>query len=197
MSSETTFRVALVLLLIPTAAIGLYHRIRANSGERISHREEGYVFAAALRLAGLVLGISTLGYLFFSAPFRWATIPLPIWSRWLGFVIGASGPLLMYWTMSSLGRNLTDTVVTRADATLVTHGPYRWVRHPYYVTAAILILAVTLLTCNWMIGLSGFVVMTMLVVRVSKEEQMLIERFGSQYREYMRTTPRFFPHVRS
>ena len=60
----------------------------------------------------------------------------------------------MYWTLSSLGTNLTDTVVTRAEATLVTHGPYRWVRHPYYVTAALLMGSVTLLTANWLIGAS-------------------------------------------
>jgi len=34
----------------------------------------------------------------------------------------------MYWTLSNLGKNLTDTVVTRAGATLVTTGPYRLVR---------------------------------------------------------------------
>jgi protein-S-isoprenylcysteine O-methyltransferase Ste14 len=45
--------------------------------------------------------------------------------RWFGVMweSGCSG--LMYWTLSSLGKNLTDTVVTRAEATLVTHGPYR------------------------------------------------------------------------
>ena len=193
--TENYFRVALVLLLIPTFAVGAYHRIRAASGETISHREEGYLFATALRLVALVLWIGTFGYLFFPAYFQWTAMPLPSWLRWLGLVLGAFGPLLMYWTMSSLCKNLTDTVVTRAGATLVTHGPYRWVRHPFYVTAALLIFSVTLLTANWLIGLSGLTVMVLLVVRTAKEEQMLIDRFGEEYRQYISTTGRFFPRL--
>jgi protein-S-isoprenylcysteine O-methyltransferase Ste14 len=99
----------------------------------------------------------------------------------------------MYWTLSSLGKNLTDTVVARAEAKLVTHGPYRWVRHPFYVTAVLLMASVTLLTANWLIGVSSLVVLALLAIRTPKEEQMLIERFGQEYRDYMARTGRFVP----
>jgi protein-S-isoprenylcysteine O-methyltransferase Ste14 len=198
MPSENPFRIALVVVIVLTMAIGVYYRIRAaKSGEKISHRDEGYVFATVLRLTGLVLWISTLGYLIFPAYFHWAAMPLPIWLRWIGVVSGALCSLLMYWTLSSLGKNLTDTVVTRAEATLVTNGPYRWVRHPFYVTAALLMASVTLLTANWLIGVSGVVVLTLLAIRTPKEEQMLIKRFGQQYRDYMAKTGRFIPRIAS
>lgn len=196
MSSENPFRIALIGVIALTMAVTVYHRVRAaSSGEKISHRDEGYLFAAALRLAGLGLWISTFGYLFFPAYFRWASLPLHPSVRWLGVVAGAGCSLLMYWTLSSLGKNLTDTVVTRAEATLVTHGPYRWVRHPFYVTAALLMGAVTLLTANWLIGVSSVLVLGMLAIRTPKEEQMLIDRFGQSYRDYMAKTGRFFPRI--
>ncbi len=177
-----------------TMAVTVYHRIQAaSSGERISHKKEGYLFAAVLRLAGLGLWISTLGYLLFPASFSWASMPLPLWLRWSGVVSGFLCSLLLYWTLSSLGKNLTDTVVTRAEATLVTHGPYRWVRHPFYLTAALLMASVTLLTANWLIGVSSALVLVLLALRTPKEEQMLIERFGQQYRDYMEKTGRFVP----
>jgi protein-S-isoprenylcysteine O-methyltransferase Ste14 len=119
---------------------------------------------------------------------------LPPWLRWLGVVAGGLCSVLMYWTLSSLGRNLTDTVVTRAQATLVTHGPYRWVRHPFYVTAALLMLSATVLTANWLIGVSSLLVLGLLAIRTPKEEQMLIARFGEEYRQYMASTGRFFPN---
>src|SRR6185369_1694435 len=109
---------------------------------------------------------------------EWATFTLPVWVRWVGVVLGISCSLLMYWTLSSLGKNLTDTVVARANAILVTHGPYRWVRHPFYVTAALLMASVTLLTANWLIGLTSLIVLVLLAVRTPKEEAMLIKRFG-------------------
>jgi len=83
--------------------------------------------------------------------------------------------------------------VTRSQATLITRGPYRWVRHPFYVTAALLMFSVTLLTANWLIGASGLVVLALLAIRTPKEEQMLVERFGDEYRKYMAKTGRFFP----
>lgn len=196
MPSETPYRIALVVVVMLTMAVTAYHRLQAAaSGEKISHKEEGYLFAAVLRLAGLCLWIGAFGYLFFPASFRWAALPLPAGVRWLGVAMGVSCSLLMYWTLSSLGRNLTDTVVTRANAHLVTHGPYRWVRHPFYVTAALLMLSVTLLAANWLIGVSSLLVLALLAVRTPKEEQMLINRFGQPYRDYMATTGRFLPRI--
>jgi protein-S-isoprenylcysteine O-methyltransferase Ste14 len=99
----------------------------------------------------------------------------------------------MYCTLINLGRNLTDTVMTRANATLVTSGPYRWVRHPFYLSFALLMLAAMLLSANWFIGLSALVVLLMLVLRTPKEEQKLVEKFGEDYRAYVTMTGRFFP----
>jgi protein-S-isoprenylcysteine O-methyltransferase Ste14 len=93
----------------------------------------------------------------------------------------------------SLGPNLTDTVVTRREHTLVTHGPYRWVRHPFYGVGFLGLLAVTLMTANWFIALTGAVVIALLVHRTRTEEVKLIERFGDEYRAYRERTGAFFP----
>ena len=196
MPSETPFRIALLVNMSVTMSIAGYHRWQAaSSGERISHKEEGYLFATVLRLAGLCLWITTFTYLLSPASVQWAAMSLPPWLRWCGVVIGIMCLLVIYWTLTSLSKNLTDTVVTRADANLVTHGPYRWVRHPFYVTVALLIASVTLLSANWLIGLSGLIVMALLTIRTPKEERMLIERFGQQYRDYMAKTGRFVPRI--
>ena len=55
--------------------------------------------------------------------------------------------------------------------------------------------SVTVLTSNWFIGVSSAAVLAMLAIRTPKEEQMLIERFGQQYREYMVKTGRFLPRI--
>ncbi len=154
---------------------------------------KGFLFAIVLRLSGLCLMVATIGYVAFPSFVQWASFPLPTWIRWLGIVTGMLCSFLMYWTLSSLGKNLTDTVVTRAEATLITHGPYRWVRHPFYVTTALLMASVTVLAANWLIGAGSLLVLSLLAVRTPKEERMLIERFGQQYRDYMAKTGRFFP----
>lgn len=196
MHDETWFRLALVMVILATMAIGIPHRIKAaSSGERISHKEEGYFFAATLRLTGLLLWINTLAYLLYPTSVAWASIPIPLWLRWCGLIAAALSSALLYWTLSSLGKNLTDTVVTRKDAVLVTHGPYRWVRHPFYGCAALTMASVTILAANWLIGLGSLLVLTLLAIRTPKEEQMLIERFGDDYRRYIETTGKFVPRL--
>lgn len=196
MLHETWFRLTLVIVILITMAIGIPHRMRAAaSGERISHKDEGYLFAATLRFAGLLLWLCTLAYLIFPASIVWASISIPSLVRWFAVIVAVASTALLNWTFSSLGKNLTDTVVTRRDAVLVTHGPYRWVRHPFYVCAALLMASVTILTANWLIGITSLMVLTLLAIRTPKEEQMLIERFGDAYRRYVETTGKFVPRL--
>jgi protein-S-isoprenylcysteine O-methyltransferase Ste14 len=196
MPSDDPFRIALLTIFGFILVVGVYHRWQAaKSGDRISRKEEGLLLAVSLRLAGVCVWVVTLAYLIDPAWMQWAQLPLPLWLRWLGAVFGVLGFVLMFWTLVNLGKNLTDTVVTRANATLVTTGPYRWIRHPFYVTVILLVVAVTLLTANWFIGLCGLVVFISQVTRTPNEERKLIEKFGDQYRSYMARTGRFWPKV--
>jgi len=62
---------------------------------------------------------------------------------------------LLVWMFRTLGRNLTDTVVTRKEHTLVTTGPYRWIRHPFYTSAGLLGVANSLAAANWFFFATG------------------------------------------
>ena len=196
MSTETYFRAALGIVILLTISVTGFHRFKAaQSGEKISRKDEGLLFAIVLRLTGLILFVVTIAYLVAPSSVQWATITIPTPVRWIGAVTGILSSILMYWTLSSLGKNLTDTVVTRANATLVTHGPYRWVRHPFYVKTALVMVSVTLLTANWLIGLGCLLILAMLAIRTPKEERMLVKRFGQPYVEYMDRTWRFIPRM--
>jgi len=102
---------------------------------------------------------------------------------------------LLAWTLRSLGANLTDTVVTRRAHTLVTHGPYRWVRHPFYDAMALVILAIALIAANWFVLGAGVVVFALLATRATTEEGKLLARFGESYRLYHERTGRFLPRL--
>ena len=107
----------------------------------------------------------------------WASLPLPTAVRWAGVAVGLPTVALGMWTFHSLGRNITDTVVTRRGHTLVTSGPYRYIRHPFYVTSALALAANALTAANWFIALTGFAALVLLVLRTATEEAKLVERF--------------------
>lgn len=194
MTSETPFRLVLAAILLATSGVAVHFRIRAGAdGEAVSRREEGLITFITLRLAGLGLMIATLAYLVMPHSVEWASVSIPTPVRWMAMILGGLSSLLMAWTLACLGKNLTDTVVTREEATLVTSGPYRWVRHPYYTVAGLLMLSAFLVSANGLIGALGLVVLGLLVARTSKEEEMLVQKFGQQYLDYKKRTPAFVP----
>lgn len=46
---------------------------------------------------------------------------------------------------------------------------------------------------NWFIAALGVLAFILMAIRTEKEEENLIEKFGDDYREYMKTTGAFFP----
>jgi protein-S-isoprenylcysteine O-methyltransferase Ste14 len=86
-------------------------------------------------------------------------------------------------------------VVTRREHTLVTDGPYRWVRHPFYDAVGLSVLANSLVAANWFLFLTGGLLFLLLIVRTRTEEERLLARFGDSYRAYMKRTGRFLPRV--
>ena len=148
-----------------------------------------------LRVAGLALWTAVIAFMIDPAWMAWASLPLPVSVRWTGVGLTIVTAVLLTWTLLSLGPNLTDTVVTRAAHTLVTRGPYRWVRHPFYDCMALFMLSTALTMANWFVLAAGIVVFALLATRARTEEAKLLQRFGEPYRAYRAATGRFLPKV--
>ncbi len=132
----------------PKLSNTFFRRRAATPTEKIRYEDEGWILYVALHSSALILWLSTPVYLMVPSAIAWASMPIPSVFRWACFCIGILVWIPMIWTLASLGKNLTDTVATRSNAFLVTTGPNRWVRHPYYSTTAIIMLSVTILTDN-------------------------------------------------
>ncbi|HEX2996473.1 MAG TPA: isoprenylcysteine carboxylmethyltransferase family protein [Anaerolineales bacterium] len=146
----------------------------------------------------LLLSASLVGILVYSIDprlMKWSTIPLPFWLRWSGFFLGLIALLLFFWVLRSLGQNFSTSLTISQNQTLVTRGPYRWVRHPMYTSFVLLWIGFLFLSANGFIGLTGIAAFIWaIVVRTPKEEQMMIDRFGEEYVDYMKQTGRYLPH---
>lgn len=196
MNHDAPFRVALIvgaLILLPITA---YHRIKAHAtGERLDRRQEGLFILLTLRPLGVACMLGLIAYMIDPSWMAWSSVPLPRWLRWTGIGIGAVAAGLLTWTLRTLGKNLTDTVVTRREHTLITGGPYRWVRHPFYDAVALAILANSIVAANWFLFLTGGLAVSLMAIRSRKEEENLAARFGEAYRAYRERTGRFLPRI--
>jgi protein-S-isoprenylcysteine O-methyltransferase Ste14 len=191
------FRTAVMVAWGVIFPIIAYHRIRSQTTrEPLDRRQEGFFILLTLRPIGLTY--MALAVLYAVNPHRlpWAFLPLPDAVRWTGIALVAAAGALLLWTLRSLGRNLTDTVVTRKTHTLVTQGPYRWVRHPFYDCVGLIMLGTALAAAHWVLLALGTAVFVLFAVRLSTEEANLLARFGEPYERYRDGTGRFLPRIR-
>lgn len=196
MNVDETIRWIFVAILFAFLPFAIYHRIRSNmSGDKLDRWQEGAFILFGLRLSGLPSFIGGIIWMIDPKLMGWASVPIPIWMRWSGFVLIAAWAALFVWTFQTLGKNLTDTVVTRAEHTLVTTGPYRYVRHPFYLAFFIAVVGGSIVTANWYLFLTSLLPCGFLVARTRIEEEKLVDRFGDKYQDYMTKTGRFWPRM--
>ncbi len=196
--NENIFRILAAIILFTGVGISAYFRRKADkdSGEKISRKVDGTVFMNIVKLGGLVLWLSPLAYLLNPSWMAWSKIGLPEWVRWLGVGIGVFCTLGIYWLFSSIGSGITPTSATRTEHKLVTQGPYRWVRHPLYTIGSSMFISLGMMADNWFIAALGILAFIAMASRTPKEEANLIEKFGDEYREYMKWTGRYLPKLK-
>jgi len=195
--NENIFRILAGLILITGMGISGYFRRKADreTGETVSRKADGTAMMTVIRIGGLFLWLSPFVYLINPAWMAWSKIGLPDWVRWLGVGIGLLCLFGIYWLFSSIGNGITPTSATRQEHQLATNGPYRWIRHPLYTFGLLMFVAFGLMADNWFIAAMGVLTFTIMAIRTPREEANLIEKFGDEYREYMKRTGRFLPKI--
>jgi protein-S-isoprenylcysteine O-methyltransferase len=111
----------------------------------------------------------------------------------LGFVFGLA---LRVWAIALLGRFFTVDVAIRHDHSLMTYGPYAWVRHPSYSGLLVMFAALGALFEN-VASIFALLVPVGLALarRIGIEERALAAAFGEAWTAYASRTRRLVPFV--
>jgi protein-S-isoprenylcysteine O-methyltransferase Ste14 len=157
-------------------------------------------FRSLAERVGLVAATTGLGvipgfYVVTGAP-RWADYPPRLWAVPVGAVVYAAALWLFRRSHKDLGKNWSITLEIRDQHRVVSEGVYALIRHPMYTAFWLMGLGQAFLLPNWFAGLSGLVGTAVLFfLRVEKEEQMMLDTFGEEYRAYMGRTKRIIPRI--
>ena len=196
MANEPIFRIAFTVLFLSSIAISVYYRRQARKqSAQISRAEERKSLLLLRLFFALPLYGAMFAYIINPVWMQWAHIRLPEWLRWLGMVVGVSVLPLLHALFRHLGKNISETVLTKASQELVVSGPYRCIRHPLYTAATAVLLALSLIAANAFMAVMVLLVAALLPVLVAREERHLQEKFGERYRAYMKQTGRFLPRL--
>jgi len=129
--------------------------------------------------------------------FRFADVDLPAALHWAGLVAMLAALWLFQRSHADLGGEWSITLEIREGHRIIEHGVYRRIRHPMYAAIWLFSLAQALLLHNWVAGPSALVTFAPLYfLRVPREEALLREHFGEDYRAYERRTGRLWPRLR-
>ncbi len=110
-------------------------------------------------------------------------------AEWSQGAIRAAAPIL-------LAGGLLALAAVRAlgkGRELATRGPYRWVRHPYYLGALLLLVGVIVATRSLPGLILFYPAVRITLARARREEHNLALRFGEAYLEYRRRVAFILP----
>jgi protein-S-isoprenylcysteine O-methyltransferase Ste14 len=187
----------LIILLISFSISAFYRKKARDESGTIKRQEEGWV-ALVLRL-GFALPLLTVLLLniFYPAALSWAHFSSPFYLQIIGLILAMLCVPFLWWVLSTIGKNISETVLTKHSHELVISGPYAKVRHPLYSGAIILLFAISLVFGDWII--LGYSIVSLLAFRlliIPTEEKQLLEAFGEDYEYYQARTGALLPWIR-
>ena len=163
--------------------------------QRVSAAERGllgllFVGTFFLPLVSIVTGW------FDRASYRWSAATKARAGGVGAALMGAA--LWLFWRAHvDLGQNWSPSLEIGERQSLVTRGVYRRIRHPMYASHWLWSIAQALLLQNWIAGPASLVLfLPLYLVRVPREEQMMLDHFGDDYRAYIMRTGRVVPRIR-
>jgi protein-S-isoprenylcysteine O-methyltransferase len=180
-----------VLALAAVGAVSFADLARRGVSQRGTGRDDPTDVWMSVAFAGvLVAGAFDVG--------RGTLSALPPAAGWALRVVGAAGILggveLRRRARRAMGENFLVRLGVREGHTLVAAGPYRRIRHPTY-TALLLVAVGTAIALGSPAALLVTVAawLPIVLVRIRREEGLLVEEFGDAYRDYRSRTWRLFP----
>lgn len=171
---------------------------------KMAKRSGGALIAFVVALFAEMYGFPLTIYLL--AHFLGVRIPLDHISghllgdliTWLGLGNGWFMVMLVSNALLILGIWLISAgwqLVYDAEGALVTHGVYRYMRHPQYTGIFIITLAFMIQWPTLATLLLWPFVIAMYVKLAKKEEQDVLRTYPEEYRAYIERTPMFFPKL--
>jgi protein-S-isoprenylcysteine O-methyltransferase Ste14 len=145
------------------------------------------------------LGMIIVPFLYlFTTKLDFADYSLPPTASLVAGSLGAALFLQALWLLwrshADLAGSFSPGLQIRKNHRLVTTGVYENIRHPMYAAHLLWAVAQLLLLQNWIAGPAFLVAsIPLYVARIPREEVMMLDQFGEEYRRYAERTGRVVP----
>jgi protein-S-isoprenylcysteine O-methyltransferase Ste14 len=114
---------------------------------------------------------------------------------WTGFALTIAGLACALWARVVLGKYWSDKVILQTEHQLIRTGPYARMRHPIYSGVLLAVLGTALVVGEWRGLLAFLLLLVNYSIKAKREEKILAERFGGEFREHASHTGFLFPRI--
>jgi protein-S-isoprenylcysteine O-methyltransferase Ste14 len=195
MNQSNFYKIVFIVVFSLLTLVRSYYKLKAGTlHDHIFNRREGTMLVLLRFVLGLPMVLACVAFFLKPNEFGWMYVTFPAPIRLFGSLLAFAAVAFIYLVHRELGVYFSTTLVIREGHRLVRTGPYRLVRHPMYSAYLCLFIGTLLFTANWLLGLSGIaIIASLMVLRIRKEEALLLERFGTEYQAYRQSTGMFIP----
>lgn len=166
-----------------------------SSVSEVIERPKTYLQKWPLNVAAVVLILQILGV------FKIGTLeitdndPLYIY-RLIGLVVFFIFSWMQVWAYKTMGKNYSQEVVISKKQELVQEGPYKFVRHPQYISQLLSDIGAGLALASFIvIPVVILIQIPLFILRANLEEKLLQKKFSEDYKEYKKKTGFIIPFI--
>jgi len=199
------FRISFLLLWATLGVVRGYYGRTTKTHDSLIGIEEKLKTATRdmgrwfMILTGVITAVGAIGLILYllSPPWwTWTHFPLGEWVQWIGIIVSIPPIFFLIWVHRHLDTQWSIALEFQEDHRLITSGPYKRIRHPMYLGIFIYTIGLILISSDLLVLLFfGFSILVN-YRRIPEEEQMMIDEFGDEYREYMKHSGKLVPPFR-
>ncbi|MBE0539409.1 MAG: isoprenylcysteine carboxylmethyltransferase family protein, partial [Ignavibacterium sp.] len=115
--------------------------------------------------------------------------------RIIGLFIYLVFSWVQIWATKTLGENYTQDIAIKKNHQLITSGPFKFIRHPQYLSQILLDLGGAAATLSFILAPLALIQIPFLFLRASFEDKLLEKHFGENFRLYRKKSGMILPFV--
>jgi len=115
--------------------------------------------------------------------------------RVIGLIFYLIFSWIQIWATKVLGDNYSQDIAIKKDHHLVTNGPFKFIRHPQYLSQFLMDIGGAVATLSMVLAPLALIQLPFLFMRASIEDKLLEKHFGESFRSFKKKTGMIFPFI--
>jgi len=145
------------------------------------------LYTSMITLAVLTVSLFQIGTLTYKPEYQ--TI------RIIGFLVYLTFSWVQIWATRTLADNYSQDIAIKKDHKLITSGPFKFVRHPQYLSQVLVDFGGAVATLSYILAPLALIQIPIMFLRAFFEDKLLEKHFGENFRSYKKKSGLIIPFI--